>query len=290
MILTEIASRVSSLPVLNWVSPSGAHTVSDEELAGYLRCQQLALEAATEIARHLREGWTEQQAATLLNTYLRDCGVRSFFHRAFIWFGERTRFAGIGRLQYDKYSPTTRVLQPNEVYILDVAPILDGYICDIGYTGCLGENPAFERAQAFLRELRAEIPSYFREAQSGGAVWDRIDARLREAGYDNIHARYPFSVLGHRIHRTLTEQAGALGVLNFGWQSYWEFLSRGLFGQLLNREFRGDLRGLWAIEPHLGDASGFGAKFEEILVVTEGDAYWLADREDELCLPAKRSS
>jgi hypothetical protein len=34
--------------------------------------------------------------------------------------------------------------------------------------------------------------------------------------------------------------------------------------------------GLWAVEPHLG-FRGTGAKFEEILVVTEGDAFWLDD-------------
>ena len=34
--------------------------------------------------------------------------------------------------------------------------------------------------------------------------------------------------------------------------------------------------GLWAVEPHLG-LRGVGAKFEELLVVTEDDAYWLDD-------------
>lgn len=32
--------------------------------------------------------------------------------------------------------------------------------------------------------------------------------------------------------------------------------------------------GLWAVEPHLW-GPGFGVKFEEILVVTENDAFWL---------------
>ncbi|MFZ5697467.1 MAG: hypothetical protein ACOY9J_01865, partial [Pseudomonadota bacterium] len=32
--------------------------------------------------------------------------------------------------------------------------------------------------------------------------------------------------------------------------------------------------GVWAVEPHL-DCHGIGAKWEEILVITEDDAYWL---------------
>jgi hypothetical protein len=33
---------------------------------------------------------------------------------------------------------------------------------------------------------------------------------------------------------------------------------------------------MWAVEPHLG-WRGVGAKFEELLVVTGDDAYWLDD-------------
>lgn len=34
--------------------------------------------------------------------------------------------------------------------------------------------------------------------------------------------------------------------------------------------------GLWAVEPHLGFRE-VGAKFEELLVITDNDAYWLDD-------------
>ncbi len=34
--------------------------------------------------------------------------------------------------------------------------------------------------------------------------------------------------------------------------------------------------GLWAVAPHIG-RDGVGVKFEELLVVTEDDAYWLDD-------------
>ena len=34
--------------------------------------------------------------------------------------------------------------------------------------------------------------------------------------------------------------------------------------------------GLWAVEPHIGFRD-VGVKFEELLVVTEDDAFWLDD-------------
>ena len=93
------------------------------------------------------------------------------------------------------------------------------------------------------------------------------------AGYNNIHQKYPFSVLGHRVYET-NERFGSLKLLNFGWQSFWALASRGIFGQLLNANHEGDLTGLWAIEPHIGTQT-FGAKFEEILIVEPHRVKWL---------------
>lgn len=257
------ASKISALPVLAKVAPPADRPVTQEEREGFLACQKLARRGAAEIASLIREGWTEKQAARLLNTYLRDSGVKAFFHEAFAWYGERTRFTGIRG--YRQYQASDRVIRPGEIFILDVAPIYKGYVCDIGYTASLGPNEMLDKARAFLARLRSDIPRLFDGARTGEDIWNTIDDRLREAGYDNIHERYPFSVLGHRVHRVKGE-ALHVGFLNFGWQSYWSLLSRGLFGQLLNAHHNGGLMGLWAIEPHIG-GMGFGAKFEEILVV-----------------------
>jgi len=269
--LLKTLSNVSALPVVQRVSPSANGLCDSESLAGYLECQRLAFDAVKEVSSMMREGWTEKQAADLVATYLRDFGVRDFFHYPFAWFGERTRFDKIRH--YAQYSPTKRFLLPGEVYILDVAPVLDGFTCDIGYSACLGENAEFTKAQNFLQSLRDIIPSLFSASRTGGSIWTEIDRLILKAGYENIHKKYPFAVLGHRIHRDVPRGPG-LQLLNFGWQSYWAFLSRGLFGQLLNANHEGKLTGLWAIEPHIG-TSGFGAKFEEILVVEDKRAYWL---------------
>ena len=252
------ASKIAELPVLRHLSPSVNRLVTAPEREGYLACQRLAEKAIKEIAALVREGWTERQAARLLNTYLRDCGVHTFFHEAFAWFGERTRFTGIRR--YRDFLPSERVLREGEVFILDVAPIYKGYMCDIGFTASLGPNPLGDRAKAFLEKLRREIPGWFDGRRRGEEIWNLIDERIGEAGYDNIHEKYPFSVLGHRVHR-IDVDILKLKILNFGWQSYWSLLSRGLFGQLLNGNHQGDLVGLWAIEPNIG-TKDFGAKFE----------------------------
>ncbi len=265
------ASKIGSLPVLNLVSPAANREVDESKMAGHLAAQRLAQQAVNEIAKMLQEGWTEKAAADLIETYLRDSGVKAFFHHPFVWYGDRTRFEGVRH--YGEYAPSKRVLRPGEVFILDVAPIYQGFIADIGYTGSLGENQELLSAKNFLKSLRDEIPYLFSSALKGSDVWKTIDQKLKAKNYSNVHQLYPFSVLGHRVHET-NEKLPMGKLFHFGWQSYWTLLSRGLLGQLMTPHFEGDMRGLWAIEPHLGTAH-FGAKFEEILVVTQDGARWL---------------
>jgi Xaa-Pro aminopeptidase len=266
--LLKKISKVKALPLL---APLANSSLSPEALDGFLRCQRLSQKAAYEVGSLIQEGWTEIQAAKLLKTYLMDSGVRAFFHYPFAWFGERTKFVGVKN--YAQYSPSRRCLLPGEVFILDAAPIHHGYIADIGFTSSLGENRELEKAKLFLSAVRGEIPKLFSSRISGSKIWNQIDQKIKEGGYSNVHQKYPFSVLGHRVHET-QEALGFLKVLNFGWQSFWTLGSRGIFGQLLNANHEGDLNGLWAIEPHIGTSS-FGAKFEELLIVDAQIARWL---------------
>lgn len=163
--------------------------------------------------------------------------------------------------------------------------MVDGYIGDIGYTASLRPHPPLARAMHFLLELREEIPRLFTSEATPRAVWAAVDRRVVSAGYDNCHAKYPFRVLGHRVYRVpgwlerLPLPRIPLGFQGASWfslQGQLEFFSRGLFPELLTPEHSGKKLGLWAIEPHIG-AQGFGAKFEELLVVEQDRAFWLDD-------------
>jgi Xaa-Pro aminopeptidase len=270
-LVERVASRVNALPILKRVSPSAVGAPSEESQQGYLKSQRLALQAAREIKAMLDEGWTEKRTARLMDTWLRDNGVHNFFHHSFVWFGDRTRFVGVK--SYGDYAPGNNVLQEGDSVILDVAPIVDSYISDIGFSYCLGNNPEYERGQKLLKDLREKIPQIVNGSSIGREACATVDELIRVAGFDNIHETYPFKVLGHRVHQ-VKDQTAQFHYLNFGWQSFWALLSRGLFGQLMNENHEGPLAGLWAIEPHIG-GKGWGAKFEEILVVDESGARWL---------------
>ncbi|MEK7690477.1 MAG: metallopeptidase family M24, partial [Bdellovibrionota bacterium] len=164
------------------------------------------------------------------------------------------------------------------VFILDTAPIVDGFVGDIGYTHSLVPHLGLEAAKARLLKFRQDLPGFFSSSLTTAEIWEKVDSETRASGFDNIHAMYPFSVLGHRVYKV--PFSGMPGLLYpFGFHAYWAGSSRGLLPELLSPHHRGEKTGVWAIEPHIG-GNGFGAKFEEILVVDPSDAHrawWLSD-------------
>lgn len=258
--------------------PWSSHATSEIDAQGFKCAQRLAFEAAVTVGKELQEGWTEKQAAELMGTYLKDSGVKAFFHEPYAWFGDRTRFDGINRKKPLDFAPTDRRLKSGDPVILDVAPIVEGYVGDIGYALSLGPHKELENAMTFLRRLRADIPKIFAEhAHQGGTIWKIIDNEIRLAGYDNIHKIYPFHVLGHRLRRMPFANFSLKTPVRFSLHSVAQILAGGFFAELLNADHDGPLQGFWAIEPHVG-GDGFGAKFEEVLVVDDKGCRWLDDK------------
>jgi len=225
----------------------------------------------------MKEGWSEAETADLMDTYLKDHGVKNFFHKSFAWFGERSGF-----YQFNKYSdfkPSSRQLKSSDVVILDTAPIVNDYVADIGYTFCLEKNKQLEKAKKLLLNLRNKIPQLFESNMTTKEIWEYVDKQITDSGFFNSHAQYPFSVLGHRVFKVPLSSLplGNLPIGVYGYfsiHSYLGFITKRIFPQLLSPDSNCDKNGLWAIEPHIG-CPDFGAKFEEILVVNDNKAYWL---------------
>lgn len=271
--IEDLASRATGISSKIFSKPTHYDSADHE---GFRRSQRLAYQCALEIRKELKLGWTEKRVAQMMDEYLHDHGVKTFFHKSFAWYGERTRFDGMKKY-WDFMPSSKRTLQEDDVIILDTAPILDGYTADIGYTFSLKPHQRLAQAKNKLIDFRNKLPRLFNSELSTSHIWRQVDSELIEAGYDNAHKKYPFGVLGHRVHRIGFSNLPGV-TIPFSLHSYGSFLSRGLLPELLGPRHRGKKTGLWAIEPHLG-GQGFGAKFEEILVVEpSGKAYWLDDQ------------
>ncbi|NSC22651.1 aminopeptidase P family protein [Streptomyces albus subsp. chlorinus] len=258
-----------------------------DDLRGFREVQQLAYACAESVAARLVPGVTEREAARMQREWLRERGVRDWFHLPFAWFGDRTAFAGFkSPLQF---FPTNRRLEPGMPFILDMAPIHRGRTADIGYSGCLGPHPLHERLLADLLDHRELILARVRERRPLREIYQEVERLMIRQGYANRHRAYPFGVIAHKVDR-VPERRWSPTVLGFGTNAL-----RGLARDALHGHRDGwsplwspyrfsdhpPRPGLWAVEPHLG-FRGTGAKFEELLVVTdsrdpEESAFWLDD-------------
>lgn len=255
----------------------------ERDLTRFRDLQQLAYRCAERVGDWLGPGVTERQATARLRQELAAEGVQDYFHIPFAWFGDRTAFRHFRTpLQF---FATNRRLEEGMCWVLDCAPVVDGYTADIGYGGTLGENPVWQRIDQDLGAYRELILAEVRARKPLNEIYRSVDTLIARHGWDNRHRVYPGRVIGHQVTRTTTRGPAGVTVFGFGVRTL-QTLGRELIGERLHgrsplwadgRSSRhAPTPGLWAVEPHIGFRD-VGLKFEELLVVTDDDAYWLDD-------------
>jgi Xaa-Pro aminopeptidase len=260
-------------------------TFTDDDLERFRQVQQIAYGCAERTAAWLWPGVTERQAAAYLRLELAKAGVEDLFHVPFAWFGDRTAFTGF-RIPF-QFFPTNRRLIEGMAFVLDCAPIVDGYTADIGYGGVLdGPSTAWGQLDRDLSTLRPLILDRVRRGDTLDAIYRAVDAEIELQGNQNRHQAYPGRVIGHQVTRQHAIGPKGVSAFGFGIRTI-QTLGREFLSDAIKRRSPlwadGDMYrfpatpGLWAVEPHIA-RNGIGLKFEELLVVTEdGDAFWLDD-------------
>lgn len=262
-----------------------------DDLEGFRAAQRLAYDCAETIAHDTQPGVTERQVAARMRDYLGDHGATDCFHQPFAWFGDRTAFRGlIGAKQLGGFNPAFypgfRRLEQDMPFILDCAPTLRGYTADIGYCHVIGENDRLDQLMDDLLDFRMLILEQVKQRRPLAQISRAVDDLCQRYGYDPRHKAYPFETLAHRIE--LLDDDGKdshLSIANFGVRNISELVrdrirgAREGWNPIWNSSEKSNhapTPGLWAVEPHIG-LGDVGAKWEELLVVTEDDAYWLDD-------------
>lgn len=262
-----------------------------EALEGFRQAQRLAYRCAETVGAELEPGMTERQVAKRMQEFLDAEGADDCFHQPFAWFGDRTAFRGFIGVRHlggfnPAFYPGNRKLEADMPYILDCAPTVRGYTADIGYCGVVGENRALDKLMDDLLEYRLLIVDLVKKRETLAEVSRAVDRLCARHGYEPRHKAYPFQVLAHRVEALADDgRKSHLAVARFGVRNIAELLrdriqgAREGWSPLWNSGAGSDhppTPGLWAVEPHLG-FRGVGAKWEELLVVTEDSAFWLDD-------------
>jgi Xaa-Pro aminopeptidase len=263
------------------------------ELARFKEYQRASYAVLESVARDLREGETEKDVTRRLRKRFHEQGVHHYFHVPVALFGTRTAYPGaFGQFEA---LPTDQRLERGMPVILDAAPIYHGYTVDTSHATSFGDNALVRELSAALKPLRELILKRVNERQTFRAIAREVDDEIRKLGYENCHKKHIAFVLGHRVtqvpdtwlHRRRIWGLGVPQVAYFIGKTVGANQFGGTGSPNWNHTRSSDhppTPGLWAVEPHLGK-DGVGAKFEEILVITETEAYYL----DEGGLPHHRS-
>jgi hypothetical protein len=250
-------------------------------IRGVARAQALAREVVLEVAQSVRAGQTEREVVASLERRFAKAKVKRWIHTPYAWFGERTRFGGFHQWEPDAL-PTERVLADGEPFVVDAAPLVEGFPADFAFSGRAGSSDAHARLLESLREIKTRLVALAKQAEDGTALFRSVGALARSRGAEVVHDRYPAGVLGHTFN-PFPNPFGLLPRIGSGFQppllgTYAVALAaHQLFGRpypMINEGARGPLVGLFAVEPHLAEGP-VGAKFESILLVDGDETRWL---------------
>lgn len=256
---------------------------SQSELERFKHFQRISYGVLETVAASLQTGETEKVVTRRIHRAMTAAGAQNYFHVPVALFGERTAYPGaFGQFEA---LPTERVLQPGDAVILDAAPIFDGYTVDTSYASRFGSGGVPRELDQALLQFRGDILARANAGLTMREIARQIDGDIKLRGLENCHRKHIGMVLGHRVTREKSaflrgRAIWGLAPRQVGWfviNSMRSARGKPILSPNWNHTRQSDCpvpNGLWAVEPHIA-RDGFGAKFEEILVVQDGKAFYL---------------
>jgi Xaa-Pro aminopeptidase len=280
--------------------PSSPFPYSAEELDQFRQVQRLAYDIALSVESQLQVGMTEIEVCRLMRAAHARNDIVQVFHEPYAWFGRRTLLGpdwaarnggplgatASGWTPSPAFMPTDAALAEGVPLIMDLAPVVHGIASDAGYSYVLGPNEVFDELDRGLARIRSFLLEGVRSGETMLSLYRELDFLLAQRGWENCHVHYPEHALGHLVFPLEAEPDRPSPLPGFGTAAAEGLLAAGAAAveggssyPVWNDSAFSDYTaspGLWAVEPHIG-RDGVGVKFEELLVVTEDDAYWLDD-------------
>jgi CDP-4-dehydro-6-deoxyglucose reductase len=204
-------------------------------LQGILQARRRSIDAVEAIAAQMRPGMSAGELAAQADATLQAMGAAYNWHPTYVRFGPDT--------QNTWHQPVnrSRTLRDDDIVVIDIGPVWDGYEGDYGDTFVVGDGAAHRRCAAAAREIFGLAREAWLGGITGQALYAHAEALARARGYELVG-----NVPGHRVS---------------------EF-PHALYGKhrLADADFvPGD--GIWVLEIQLRDPErGIGAFFEDVLL------------------------
>lgn len=230
---------------------------SDKDLDGYLEARRFAKVLSREIVSKIEVGMSEKDIEDIASEVFRDYDVRQHWHIPIIGVGEgSTKLSSMYALTSSFLTKHKRILQEDDLVLIDIAPVYMTYSGDYTTTHVFGNNPELEALVAYARDVSRKIAGYASNEMIVADVFRYAQELIRTTS--NYTLLYPPLIsLGHRLSRVhplekLPEPGLSYLILK-------EF-------PFINSSNLTPMDGLWVVEPYLMHNKR-AAKFEELVCV-----------------------
>lgn len=204
-------------------------------LDGILLARRRSMDAVHEIAALMTPGITTGDAIALADQHLRRMGASHNWHPTYVRFGADSQSPAV--------QPTDRrrTLGEDDIFVVDIGPVWDGYEGDYGDTFVTGVDADQRRCAQAARDVFQRARLAWLDGLTGQALYDLADVYAHEYGCALVR-----DIAGHRVSD----------------------FPHALYGkhQLANADFiPGD--GIWVLEIQVRDLRlPIGAFYEDVLL------------------------
>jgi Xaa-Pro aminopeptidase len=233
--------------------------LSDKDLEGYLAARSFTRAIGDEIVSKIKVGMTEKEAEEVASEVFNKNDIKQHWHMPIIGVGEgSTKLKSAYALISSYFTKHTRILRENDIVLIDIAPVYNGYPADYTINHVMGHNPDIEALASYAREVSIKIAGHLKEEMIVADVFHWAQELIGK-NPDYTLAYPPFISMGHRLCRIppLWQKFPEAGL------NYLLFKTRGPFITSSNNTL---MNGLWTIEPYLIHKER-AAKFEELVYI-----------------------
>lgn len=217
---------------------------TDKELEGYLAARNFAKGICNETVSNIKAGMTEKEVEEVVSEVFHTNDVKQHWHMPIIGVGEgSTKLRSAFALASSYLTKGMRILQENDLVLIDIAPVYNGYPADYTTSHVMGSNPELEALAAFAHDVSHRIAGHVSEGMVVADVffWAK---ELIQKNPEYTLVFPPLVSMGHRLCRMppLWQRFPEAGL------NYLLFKASGPF---LTSSNNTTMSGLWVIEPYL---------------------------------------
>lgn len=142
------------------------------------RARETARELTYELASLLRPGMTEANAHSLYKELSSKHGVEKQWHPPKLRFGANT-------LKSFREESDPHILQDEDIFFIDIGPVIEGHEADYGETFVLGSQFDHKHIADCSKKVFFEVGAYWLENRCGGEeLYEFARGRARHYGYE----------------------------------------------------------------------------------------------------------